>query len=189
MEEGLWYILMHEESLLVFLMKSYLTPRYGQTRAEAWNAVRTMALHVNGQGFTEFDLCVQGPFNREALVNCIRPIGGGNWLHQKVEWIRAWIRDLNTTENELKTFLKWVRGSSSLPQTRKSIDVDSWIGGNVSPIPQTHTCFSKIDIAEHPYGNPPAQEYASEAAAYNTQAGFTQLLKNALGGTLEFNGM
>lgn len=53
------------------------------------------------------------------------------------------------TDQEIRAFLKFVTGSSSLPKD-KDITVESQAEGDALPVPKTHTCSFVIELAPVP---------------------------------------
>jgi hypothetical protein len=162
-------------------MKGFIQPRPDQTPTTAWDAVRSDAIRGSiVDGSFKFNASVQGAFNPEAIATSIQGEGAvPPWLAAKIQWIQEWVRDPATTKDDIKKFLKWVRGSSSAPAPGQEIKISELVqhGAQEYSAPFfTHTCFSSFQIARSPYGDShiPANETARQ---YETKEGFLRILK------------
>jgi hypothetical protein len=66
-------------------------------------------------------------------------------IDKKVGWMKKWLKDSATTDEEVRQFFKWATGSSSLP-VGKQIKVGPQLT-NLSPCPASHSCAFQIDIS------------------------------------------
>jgi hypothetical protein len=95
----------------------------------------------------EFERKVQGSLDRAVIAERIIPGPLVNRVvRQKIDWLKEWIRDETTTEEELHKFVKFVSGSSSLAPDQR-IDVAEQSAHDSLPVPVAHTCFLRIDIS------------------------------------------
>lgn len=104
------------------------------------------------QDISLFSTLIQGSLNREKIVNEMVIEGrSSDILDQKVGWLSEWIMDTNTSEDEIKEFIKTVSGSTSMPEGEKiKIRIAD---GAPSPFPRIHTCFYQIDFSDHFFEN------------------------------------
>ncbi len=108
----------------------------------AWDVVR-------GTAPVEFSSTVQGTTNRAKVIESLSVASDApEWLVKKANFLKEWIADPSTTDEELRQFLKWVTGSAALPARR--IVLNSV--GQGYCIPACHTCSCALDICETPYG-------------------------------------
>lgn len=125
-------------------MLSAYEPR---NREREWNQMRLSPGSVQ-----RFDLKVQGSINRQKIIDCIqselpRDISATQAavMRQKISWLKDWILDENTTEEEVKGLLKFITGTSSLA-AGVNIKIVRKMDDNDDPTPRSHTCFNSMEL-------------------------------------------
>jgi len=134
---------------------------------EKWdNFIKKDFLAVSGK--------IQGSLDRELIASSIdstcpslTPL-----IRQKGEWLRNWIRDPTTTVQDLRNFLLFATGSSSLPLGKK-LELQKQYS-NVLPVPKAHTCSYVLELA------PDACGALGPAFNDGTEEGFRRALRIAL---------
>jgi hypothetical protein len=111
-------------------------------RYECWNT----------SNYKNFDTKVQGSLDRNVIsqkivnkVSRYQPYYAE--VNKKIGWLKRWIVN-EATDEELRNFLKFATGSSSLP-TGPRIKIREQLFSYL-PCPRAHTCFHQIDISPEP---------------------------------------
>jgi len=117
---------------------------------QSWNQLTTKTPQ-------ELSTKIQGCFDRNKIINemtrpQVYPHGTSqshmNVFIMKVVWLNKWLSNLNNTgatDEEFRDFIKWVTGSSSLPEG-EHIKI-SMQHGPYEVIPKIHSCFSQIELS------------------------------------------
>lgn len=87
---------------------------------------------------------IQGSRDRQKIVDCI--VYDQNELDPikiKVQWLKEWILDPNTTHKQVGLFLKFVTGVTTL--TKESIKIEKHYKN--SPLPAADTCSCKLKLS------------------------------------------
>ena len=66
-------------------------------------------------------------------------------IRKKGDWLRNWIKDPNTTVHEIRNFLLFATGSTSLPHGQKIRLAKQY--NKYLPVPKAHTCSYVLEIA------------------------------------------
>ena len=66
-------------------------------------------------------------------------------IRKKGDWLRNWIRDPNTTVQEIRNFLLFATGSTSLPHGQKIRLAKQY--NKPLPVPKAHTCSYVLEFA------------------------------------------
>ncbi len=91
---------------------------------------------------------IQGRIDGAAIANSLRINEGENitpLIRQKVQWIQEWLRDPATSQDDIREFVKFATGSSSLG-LGAHIRVSCQMGQSI-PAAVGHSCFSTIDLS------------------------------------------
>jgi len=113
---------------------------------EKWEA------EFHGKDSVAISTKIQGSISREDIVRQIKVNVQGPAkaeIERKTGWLKEWILSKDTTDQEIRAFLKFVTGSSSLPKD-KDITIESQAEGDALPVPKTHTCSFVIELAPVP---------------------------------------
>ena len=108
-------------------------------------------------GYQTFSNIVQGFLDRKKIADQIKePIffvydHAAIEIEKKLKWLKEWIMDgkNGATEEELKTFLKFLTGSSSL-SSNIEISVQKQWSSTLYPVPIAHTCSYAMELAPQP---------------------------------------
>jgi hypothetical protein len=126
-------------------MKQAICQNPGEKDA-AWRDLQT----THSAKPAEFGIKIQGIFTRQTLADCFEYIGHDPVVNQKIEWLKAWILDQprdghpGTSDDELRGFLKFATGSTSLGVNKK---IKVQLGFEHQWILKAHTCTPAIDIS------------------------------------------
>jgi hypothetical protein len=132
-----------------------------QKNSTEWD--RTAKTH--SEKFVEVSNKVQGSINRDDIAKSIEirsNLAANQEIFKKTTWLKEWITGKNAqgqkvspqaSEEELKNFLKFVTGSTSLPKDKK-ITVGKQ-HDELYPVPKAHTCSFEMELSPQPatYGN------------------------------------
>ncbi|MCE2983765.1 MAG: HECT domain-containing protein [Parachlamydia sp.] len=104
-----------------------------------------------------FNIKVQGSIDRQEFADRFELYAGYDELIQvelqkKINWLKEWLVH-EASEEEIRTILKFLCGSSSLIKDKKFSVVRQ--GGPYLPVPIAHTCSFTIELSPDPssYGN------------------------------------
>lgn len=105
---------------------------------------------------TQFSTTLQGVLNREHIIQCLTPnapnLSSTAQFHftNKITWLKQWIKD-DATEEELKQFLKFVTGTTSLPLSDRGDTAKIWVKivEDRHPFPHVSTCTKTIYLSKH----------------------------------------
>jgi hypothetical protein len=133
-------------------MKSFCAPG---TKIPNDNDVWNSNFTSKEEGYVAFSTKVQGSINRADVIARIEliklprgiPEGITNIMENKVKWLKDWLQDKENgaTDDEFKSFLKYMVGSSSLPEGKKieiKLQSPPCIG-----IPRVHTCSFEMELS------------------------------------------
>lgn len=107
--------------------------------------------HMGNQAiqWRDFTDAVQGKISGADVANSLEIGQNGRvtaHIRQKVEWIKEWLRDPQTPQDEIREFVKFATGSSSLAIGRK-IRINEQNVQPYVPAAVGHSCFNTIDLS------------------------------------------
>lgn len=79
----------------------------------------------HGSNVTNFATALQGALDRRAIANAITYTGNNQVIQQKVRWLKEWIQDEATLLENIRKFLKFVVGVTSLPSNVDEIKIST----------------------------------------------------------------
>lgn len=152
-------ILQHEEAFrqqlydALFSDPNLIKPLNGVALASVLDPIFQVAVGMKTQGVvwdtfrtrnvTEVSMGIQGSMDRDLVAASITYSGNKQVIKDKVGWLTHWIKE-DATEDELKQFLKFLSGGTSLPKDKK-IKIEEQIAP--SPNPAACTCGMKMSIS------------------------------------------
>ncbi len=87
-----------------------------------------------------------GTIDRQVIVTSFRQATYDQPITTKVAWLKEWILDPQTSEEEIKKFLSFVTGTASFrPGDR--ITIQRYAHPPYSPLAKSHTCFSSMELS------------------------------------------
>ncbi len=106
-------------------------------RDKNWDSIRMDSVD-------NFSSKVQGSMDRVNIIESIDCESNNLNIIRKVEWIKEWIAE--TTDADVKAFLKFATGSTSLPSNQKPIYINVQL--IPTPFPTASTCSSAVSISD-----------------------------------------
>lgn len=135
---------------------------------------------------------LQGSIDPNKIASSILCSSDANqFMRTQAEWLRKWIRNPLTPLQDIKDFLKFATGGTSLPDG-KSVAIkrqsERRIGRDASgrevygylPAPEAHTCFYQIELSPEPTG-------PRDGANNRSEENFINCVKAVIGGTGTFS--
>ncbi len=110
---------------------------------------------TNATDPTELSKKIQGTLDREMIARYIQLNSGlagtqREEIQKKVDWLKRWIQEESTTDEEVKSFLKYATGTPSLAEGKQITANEQY--DPYSPCPKAHSCSFELEFAPHPCG-------------------------------------
>ncbi len=110
---------------------------------------RRVRENLNPIAYRDFSDRIQGRIKRDFIAQRIVVAAGANLeVQKKARWIREWIESEDASDGDVRNFIKFATGSSSLLEGQ-TISIREQLGDQ-SLVPEAHTCFLAIDLATRP---------------------------------------
>lgn len=138
----------------------------------------------------ELSLKIQGVTDRKSAADCFKVDTGIDRysaayreINEKITWLKEWIQDLNTTEDEISDLLRFFTGCSGVPKDREIRCTQQTY--NFSPYPVAHTCAVYAEFAPRPLEFVPRQGRTPPGVKdcppeRNTKEAFIKIIKAAI---------
>ncbi len=87
--------------------------------------------------------------DREAIIDLIRG-DQTDYLEVQVQWLKEWLRDGATRDDEVRLFIRFIAGSSALKR-----EMGITIAGIGTILPNAHSCSQTLDLPRQPMSSGP----------------------------------
>lgn len=113
---------------------------------------------MKNRDIQELSQWIQGSIDRNLIAESIEIECSTPHIIRKVKWLKEWIKDPSTTDQEVKQFLVFATGSP----TSSAINIRMQYS-NFTPVPISHACFKQLEFAPMPCGNSMCNDRTKEA--------------------------
>ena len=128
-----------------------------------------------------FSTSIQGSIDREKIARTMEYDEKDPWLSERAKFLQEWLLDPTTTDDDVRGFLKWVTGATSISEKRLKI---TRAEGVRATIPAVHTCGNTLDICETPAKGTIDPKAPS---SYDTKEGFLFYIQKGMKRSFSFD--